>query len=132
MTVQNLPFVDGLLQRADRLGMEHPHYNEQTHYPITLTAQPGPSLTLKLGYDARRFSSSAIERVLEHLQTLLGAIAEDPDRTLADVRSILDRELQAVVDAWGRPEEELSWDIDLRDIDRLGEEDLDVLIDRLG
>ena len=82
--VQNLPFVASLQERADRLGIDSARYLEQTHYPITVTVLPGTELEIRIGFDAHRFESAAIDRTLGHLRTVLEAMAADPERRLVD------------------------------------------------
>src|SRR5262249_15561942 len=89
--VQNLPFTDSLQERAVRLGIEAARYVERTHYPLTITALPGPELALKLGFDPRRFDPVAVERILGHLRDVLEAMAADPHRRLVDLSTMLDR-----------------------------------------
>ncbi len=95
VTVQNLPFVDALRERGDRLGVESPGYIERTHYPITVTAVPGTALVIKIGFDARRFAAHAFERTVGHLGALLRAMADDPERRVDDLPWMLDGERRA-------------------------------------
>jgi non-ribosomal peptide synthetase component F len=132
VTVQNLPFVESLRERADRLGVESPRYLERTHYPITVTALPDTTLRIKIGFDARRFAADAIERVLGHLQALLSSMTNDPEVRLADLPWTLDSAGESAPRQWGRPPDEAASDIDLLDLDRLDEGELDVLLDQFG
>jgi non-ribosomal peptide synthetase component F len=130
VTVQNLPFVEALRQRADRLGIESPRYLERTHYPIALTALPDASLRLTIGYDARRFAADAIGRALGHLRALLRSMADDPEVRLGDLPSTLDGE--SAPGEWGRSPEIATWEVEPPDLDRLDEGELDALLDQLG
>jgi len=58
---------------------------EQTNYPLTLAAYASSDLLLKLEYDQQRFDAQSIERMLNHLQTVLAGIAANPDRRVRDV-----------------------------------------------
>ncbi|HEX8150712.1 MAG TPA: amino acid adenylation domain-containing protein, partial [Pyrinomonadaceae bacterium] len=58
---------------------------ERTHYPLTLIVVPGRELSLLLGYDGARFESGAVERVLEHLRTLLEGMPAAAGRPVAEV-----------------------------------------------
>jgi hypothetical protein len=130
VTVQNLPFVAALRERADRLGVESPRYLERTHYPITVTALPEATLRIKIGYDTRRFAADAIGRVLGHLGALLRSMAEAPEVQLADLPWTLEDE--SAPGEWGRPPEMAAWEVEPPDLDRLDEGELDALLDRLG
>ena len=85
VTLQNLPFVTSLQQRADRLGIDSARYLERTHYPIAVTVLPGTELEIKIAFDAHRFEPATIDRTLGHLSTLLQAIAADPERRIAEL-----------------------------------------------
>jgi amino acid adenylation domain-containing protein/non-ribosomal peptide synthase protein (TIGR01720 family) len=65
---------------------------ERTHYPLTLIVMPGRELSLLLGYDGARFEADAVERVLEHLRTLLEGIPAAAGRTIAEVRMLSEGE----------------------------------------
>jgi amino acid adenylation domain-containing protein len=132
VTVQNLPFVDTLRERADRLGVESPRYLERTHYPIAVTILPDTALRIKIGFDARRFATDAIERVLGHLRALLLSMANNPEVRLADLPWALESEGESAPGQRGRPPDEAAWGIELPDLDRLDEGELDVLLDQLG
>jgi non-ribosomal peptide synthetase component F len=132
VTVQNLPFVDTLRERADRLGVELLRYLERTHYPITVTALPDTALRIKIGFDSRRFAPDAIERTLGHLRALLLSIANNPEVRLADLPWALDGEGEPEPGQQGLASDEAAWGIELPDLDRLDEGELDVLLDQLG
>ena len=94
VTVQNLPFVNSLKQRAGRLGIESARYLEQTHYPLAVTVVPGAELSIKIAFDAGRFDSAAIDRAIGHLCNLLEQMARDPERRIVDL-SLLTQSEQA-------------------------------------
>jgi surfactin family lipopeptide synthetase C len=127
--VQDLPFVGSLQERADRLGIESARYLERTHYPIAVTIVPGTELDIRIGFDADRFDPRTIERVLEHLRTILEAMAVRPDRRLAELTSMLESEPEQQfgpsIGSSGEPH------LDDLDLDRLTENELDTLIAQL-
>ena len=129
VTLQNLPFVTSLQERADRLGIDSARYLEQTHYPIAVTVLPGTELEIKIAFDAHRFESATIDRTLGHLSTLLQAIAADPERRIADLPWMTESEQEQLI---GRstPSQGES-DLDDLDVDQLTEDELDTLIGRL-
>jgi non-ribosomal peptide synthetase component F len=129
VTVQNLPFMASLQERAGRLGIESVRNLERAHYPIAVTVLPGPELTLKISFDAGRFDPEAIERALGQLRTLVEAMAVDPERRLGELPWMLDSEREQLIGRWGRPPDEST--SGGADLDQLSEEELDALIDRL-
>ncbi|MBI4624600.1 MAG: amino acid adenylation domain-containing protein [Verrucomicrobia bacterium] len=57
----------------------------QPNYPLALDAVGGTALSLKIVFDASRFESATVRRMLGHLKTLLAAFAADPRQRLADL-----------------------------------------------
>ncbi|XXF81246.1 LLM class flavin-dependent oxidoreductase [Myxococcaceae bacterium GXIMD 01537] len=53
-------------------------FSESTHYPLALTVERGEGLALVLTYQPSRFDAETVERLLGHLDTLLGAIVSRP------------------------------------------------------
>ncbi len=128
--VQNLPFIDSLQERGKQLGIEAARYRERTHYPLSVTVVPGTELAIKIAFDAHRFEPAGIEQILGHLRTVLAAMVVDPERRLADLPLLTEREQQQLEGGANPcPSESYPRDVDL---DRLSEEDLDALISRLG
>ena len=58
---------------------------EQSNYPLTVVAGPGPELSIGLAYDRARFDSGTIERMADHLAVLVEAIADDPGQRVGDL-----------------------------------------------
>ena len=81
---ENYPY-DG--EAAARHGLRVGEYqgDEHTNYALTLTAYAGDELYLALGYDPALFDAETAERVLGHLETLLGAIAAEPRASLGEL-----------------------------------------------
>ncbi len=50
---------------------------EQTSYPLTVVAAPGPELELRIAYDVERFDEHDIDLLLERLARTIGALASD-------------------------------------------------------
>jgi non-ribosomal peptide synthetase component F len=129
VTLQNLPFVTSLQQRAGRLGIDSARYLERTHYPIAVTVLPGTELEIKVAFDAHRFGSAAIDRTLGHLGTLLQAIAADPERRIAELPWMTEGEEDQVIGRSTSSQGET--DLDDLDVNQLTEDELDILISRL-
>ncbi len=88
---ENYPTVS-----APNLGFEtmNARYLEQSNYPLALLVVPGESLELLLLFDPARFEAEAIARLLDHLELLLTAFVEQPQRTLADLPRLTAAEQQ--------------------------------------
>ena len=97
--VQNTPVDPGLLGRGP-LGIEAARVYDQTNYPLTMVAVPGPCLTLRAGYDARRFDGAAVTRMLGHFRRLLEEMAEAPDRRVAELSMLSATEHELLLGRW--------------------------------
>jgi hypothetical protein len=134
VVVENFPVDATLSSRAGRLGVEAVQFFDQTNYPLDLTIVPGAELWLKVGYDADRFDADTIDRLLGHLGTLLGGIAADPDRCLADLPLLTGGEKEQLLRRWNETGADLPQGGALPllgDIDRLPEEEVDSWIEHL-
>jgi amino acid adenylation domain-containing protein/non-ribosomal peptide synthase protein (TIGR01720 family) len=54
--------------------------HEQTHFPLTVYAEPGEHLVLRLDYAVDRFTEGTIRAVAEHLRQILATLAMEADR----------------------------------------------------
>ncbi|WP_199351108.1 non-ribosomal peptide synthase/polyketide synthase [Haliangium ochraceum] len=80
------------------LDIEHLHAHERTNYPLALTV--GRRLGIELAYDQSRFDDDVAARLLRHFASLLGQLAEAPQRPLSAL-SLADRaEQQALIASW--------------------------------
>ncbi|HKY28029.1 MAG TPA: amino acid adenylation domain-containing protein [Pyrinomonadaceae bacterium] len=76
---------------------------EQTNYSLVLNGYGGKQLLLKLEYDQSRFELSAIERMLDHLTTLLQGMVDGPQRRLSDLPLLTEGEKRELLDEWQGP-----------------------------
>jgi amino acid adenylation domain-containing protein len=98
---ENFPHDAGLLSRSGghRPAIESVALHEQTNFPLTLVVVPGAELELTASFDAARIDADAVERLLGHLETVLGGIASGAGRTLAELPFLTARERQEL-SAW--------------------------------
>jgi len=76
---------------------------EQPNSPLTLAAYGGDKLVLKLFFDQRRFEHPTVTRMLGHLETLLGAIADNPRQRLDELPLLTDEERHQLLVEWNPP-----------------------------
>lgn len=108
LVVENYP-VDPTLAAGEStsgLAITDVRALEQTNYPLTVVAEVGDALVLRLSYDPRRFEAEAIERLLGHWQTLLTAVAERPDSCLGELPLLTAAERQQLLVDWNQTEVE--------------------------
>ncbi len=85
LVFENYP-VDASLAQGDRgLAFSEMRAVEWLAYPLTVVASLRRGLTLRVGYDRRRFDDAAVERLLGHLTMLLAGLTADPGRAIGDL-----------------------------------------------
>ena len=109
---ENYPIEPTLKQSLQGLEINNIQTTEQTNYPLTLYAAITPELTLRLLYDSDRFSSSSINRLLGHLETLLTNISLNPEQQLWEVSLLTNSEKKQLLIEGNR--EEIKGNNDLR------------------
>jgi amino acid adenylation domain-containing protein/non-ribosomal peptide synthase protein (TIGR01720 family) len=97
---ENYPVETALLKDGAGLKIGEIRSFEQTNYPLTLIALPGPELNLQAIYTEERFDDGTIQRFLEHWQTLLLNIVVDATQALADVQLLGESERQQLLFEW--------------------------------
>ncbi|MEL4898163.1 amino acid adenylation domain-containing protein [Crocosphaera sp. Alani8] len=102
---ENYPVEPTLKKSLQGLEINNIQTTEQTNYPLTLYVTVRSQLTLRVLYDSDRFSSSSIDRFLEHLETLLTSISENPEQQLWEI-SLLTNQEQKELLIEGKREEE--------------------------
>jgi amino acid adenylation domain-containing protein/non-ribosomal peptide synthase protein (TIGR01720 family) len=75
---------------------------ERTNDPISVLAWLGlgQRLSLRILYETSRFDPPTIERILGHLETLLNAIGEEPDRRIGDLPVLTEAESRLQLATW--------------------------------
>ncbi len=77
--------------------------NDVTRFDLTLTFLETPQgLGGDITYNSALFSKSTIQRLLEHLETLLVSISADPQQRLEDLTLLASSERQQILQVWSR------------------------------
>lgn len=76
------------------------HVFEQSNYPVTVAAYDGTELCVKIGFDRSRLDDATVQRMLGHLQTLLQAMAERPQKLLRDFPLLTPAERHNLLVEW--------------------------------
>ncbi|MEO1069788.1 MAG: condensation domain-containing protein, partial [Cyanobacteria bacterium J06638_6] len=77
---------------------------EQTNYPLALVVIPGEKLSLRVNYDCDRIPTAAVQRLLNHLETLLQGMIVDPNQSLAALPLLTATEHQQIA-AWNQTQQ---------------------------
>lgn len=94
---ENYPVDPALAERRAGLQLEEVRAVERSKFPLTVVAAADAELTLKVFYDAACFEAATVIRLLGHLQTVLEAMAADPERRLGDIPFVTAAERQQLV-----------------------------------
>ena len=134
LVFENYPIDAVIRERAGSLGVHAVNLLERTNYPLSLFVFPDVALTLRINYDLRRLHAVTVDRMLEHLKTVLEGMAEYPDRPIADLPFLTESERLLLLREWGSlPADDESPSNrairDLADLARLSESELDSLLD---
>ncbi|MEM6252543.1 MAG: amino acid adenylation domain-containing protein [Cyanobacteria bacterium P01_D01_bin.156] len=82
LVFENYPIsIEAATQGADLKIRDGQGY-ERTNYPMTLVVVPGESIQLSLRYDSGYISEAAAQRLLGHLETILGSFVVSPQQPL--------------------------------------------------
>ncbi|MFJ4145436.1 amino acid adenylation domain-containing protein [Pseudomonas sp. NPDC089734] len=94
LVFENYPVSEALQQASpDGLAFSGLINQEQTHYPLTLVANLGEALSLRLSYDRQHFNDEAVTQLASNFQHLLQALVQDPTAAIGEL-SLLDAEQQ--------------------------------------
>ncbi|HEX7241567.1 MAG TPA: amino acid adenylation domain-containing protein, partial [Longimicrobiaceae bacterium] len=85
LVFENYPLDAALGAGTGRVRVETREGIEQVSYPLALRVVPGAALGMQVQYDRERLDDDAAGRVLEHLETLLSALAAAPERRLSGI-----------------------------------------------
>ncbi|HEX5885260.1 MAG TPA: condensation domain-containing protein, partial [Pyrinomonadaceae bacterium] len=100
LVYENYPVDLTLAKRGGAIKVEDLLVVQAANYPITMTAGPVPELMLNIKYGATRFDVATIRRMLNHVRTLLEAIAVNPNRRLADLPMLTNEERECLLVEW--------------------------------
>lgn len=84
------------------------HWYERHNFPIAAMVIPGAEqLELRIIHQTEHYSTSAVERMLDHWRTLLDGMVADPEARLADLPWLTTAEWDQLVTGWNDTDAEL-------------------------
>ncbi|MBC3372512.1 amino acid adenylation domain-containing protein [Pseudomonas sp. SWRI92] len=101
---ENAPFDAGLSDRQIDFNIDIYEDRVHTNYPMTVVLYPGDRLGIRLTYDAARFDTVTVQRMLGHLRQLLTQMVARPDAPLAALSLLTPEERQTLLVDWNRSE----------------------------
>ncbi|AWM05853.1 MupA/Atu3671 family FMN-dependent luciferase-like monooxygenase [Bradyrhizobium symbiodeficiens] len=74
--------------------------HDQTNFPFNVMAYDGPRLTFKLSFDTSCFAPASVERIVDLLQAILVAIADQPEAKLGDLPNLPSQDAGSILRIW--------------------------------
>ncbi|BBZ39434.1 hypothetical protein MCNS_24970 [Mycobacterium conspicuum] len=99
LVFENYPVESAVFAGGSEWAITEFRTRESTHYPLTVLAQPGHELGLRVEFDGDVFDPADIETLIGRLQQILVAMTADPTRRLCSI-DLLGRAERARLDGW--------------------------------
>ncbi|HLO02126.1 MAG TPA: amino acid adenylation domain-containing protein [Symbiobacteriaceae bacterium] len=106
LLVENYPMPSGRAGQSD-VQLQNVRTVERTNYPLTVMIVPGTQLWVRLIYDRHRYAATAIGQLARHLESILQAMATNPEQSVMDVALLSDAEAQQVLQHWNETRREV-------------------------
>lgn len=97
---ENFPLELELWKAAGELEVTNPETISFTNYPLALIVEPGESMSLRIAYDASRFSTVMAREILCHLKLLLTVIPNYLTRPIAELPLLSSGEHVRLIENW--------------------------------
>ena len=91
--------------------MQDIRVSQKTNYPLTVIAEPGEILSLRMVYDHRYFDSGTINRMLRHFKTLLESMVINPEGHLSDLQLLTQEEQHQILVTWNAAKSDYPTDL---------------------
>jgi amino acid adenylation domain-containing protein len=99
LVFENYPVDAALRSRAiQRLRIDGVRQRESTHYPLTLTVNPGERLQLAFAARGEQFGEAFLAQLAGHLGELLRALPGDPQRRLGELAMLSPEARERAID----------------------------------
>jgi amino acid adenylation domain-containing protein/non-ribosomal peptide synthase protein (TIGR01720 family) len=104
LVFENYPADPRIREGLPGLAVRDVTFADQTNYPLTLAALPGPELGLRLSYDRQRFDEESASRLLGLVETALRQLTSRPDARLGELCLLSEREARRITIDWNATE----------------------------
>ena len=99
LAFENYPDIQSVGESKGSIEIKASEGFDRTNFPLTLNVTMSDTLYLRLVYDRNVFKPEVIERLSEHLATMLGHIPDSPAQLLSDI-PILTADEASQLQAW--------------------------------
>ncbi|HET6377223.1 MAG TPA: amino acid adenylation domain-containing protein, partial [Methylocella sp.] len=100
LAFENYPLDAALREESGPIGVHDVRFGEQTHYPLTIVAFPGPQLSFNISYDCGRFTPDSVSRLVSHYVSILEWIVGAPEACVGDVQLLGGEERRHQLFGW--------------------------------
>lgn len=103
LVFENYPLDETLSQAPQGLALEELQVYEQTNFPLSLIILPSKTLDIRILYDTHAFTQTSIDRILQHLKTILLAFVSVEDKyqtELQDISYLSQQERSTIIQEW--------------------------------
>jgi pristinamycin I synthase-3/4 len=112
LAFENYPDIETMGQTSGSIEIKESSGFDRTNFPLTLNVAMMDTLYLRFIYDRNLFSKATLERLGQHLQTLLTNIPEAANKTIAEVAMLNPAEI-TLLDQWNETEQSYQADATL-------------------
>lgn len=74
-----------------------------TNFPITVVIVPSEEIVIKISYSKQVFDPGSIERMIQHLKTILEGMLVNPDQSLGNIPTLTPVERSLLLEEWNNP-----------------------------
>lgn len=97
---QNFPLAKGAQELRENLRFLSSDVISSTAFPLTLVVEVAERMSLNMSFDHSRFSSATVERMLQHIKILLGAMADNLGQRVGELTLVTATERRQLVVDW--------------------------------
>ncbi|HEU4404960.1 MAG TPA: amino acid adenylation domain-containing protein, partial [Polyangiaceae bacterium] len=100
LVFENYPADPRIHRGLPGLDVRDVSFEDQTNYPLTLAALPGPELRLRLSYERKRFGEEDAARLLGLVETALRRLTSNPEARLGELPLLGELDARRVTVDW--------------------------------
>lgn len=109
--------LDSLLRNKGKMWEKRKfEYVGQTNYPVTLACYNDKEILLRIEYYKNRFDKDAINRMLDHIETILHNFEKNPIIPVMEVPYLTEREMKQLLVEWNNTKTEYPRDASISEL----------------
>jgi amino acid adenylation domain-containing protein len=112
LAFENYPEMETMWTSTESINIREVEGFDRTNFPLTVNVAVFDEMHMRLTYAQERFDAATMGRLVEHFMALLTGIAEQPERSLAELPMLTAAET-ALLDSWNATTRDYPRDITL-------------------